>query len=153
MEAAKVLLSRAVELDQTNRYSEALICYEEGIQSLLKSMEGIKSEVELKKLRQNAEMYLERAEDIKKSLKAGKVERHHHHVQYLHIEEGATGYSYFTIFKSCLEAGNVNWVELDDPYVKANHQVHNFVRFCEMLVKHCKSTLKKISLHTGVCQV
>jgi hypothetical protein len=42
MEAAKVLLSRAVELDQTNRYSEALICYEEGIQSLLKSMEGIK---------------------------------------------------------------------------------------------------------------
>jgi hypothetical protein len=32
----------------------------------------VRSEVELKKLRQNAEMYLERAEDIKKSLKAGK---------------------------------------------------------------------------------
>lgn len=40
MEAAKDLLRRAVELDSAQRYPEALICYEEGIQNLLRTMEG-----------------------------------------------------------------------------------------------------------------
>ena len=40
MEAAKDLLKRAVELDKSEKYSEALICYEEGIQNLLRAMEG-----------------------------------------------------------------------------------------------------------------
>ena len=38
MEAAKDLLKRAVELDNAQRYTEALICYEEGIQNLLRAM-------------------------------------------------------------------------------------------------------------------
>lgn len=38
--AAKDLLKRAVELDKEQKYSEALICYEEGIQNLLRAMEG-----------------------------------------------------------------------------------------------------------------
>ena len=38
--AAKDLLKRAVELDKSEKYSEALICYEEGIQNLLRAMEG-----------------------------------------------------------------------------------------------------------------
>lgn len=40
MEAAKDLLKRAVELDKAEKYSEALICYEEGIQNLLRAMDG-----------------------------------------------------------------------------------------------------------------
>ena len=40
MDAAKDLLKRAVELDSAQRYSEALICYEEGIQNLLRVMGG-----------------------------------------------------------------------------------------------------------------
>ena len=40
MNAAKDLLKRAVELDSAYKYSEALICYEEGIQNLLRAMGG-----------------------------------------------------------------------------------------------------------------
>ena len=40
MNAAKDLLKRAVELDSAQKYSEALICYEEGIQNLLRAMGG-----------------------------------------------------------------------------------------------------------------
>ena len=39
-DAAKDLLKRAVELDAAQKYSEALICYEEGIQNLLRAMGG-----------------------------------------------------------------------------------------------------------------
>lgn len=46
-----------------------------------------------------------------------------HQIQYLHIEEGATGYSYYSVFKMCLDDGDINWVELEDPYIRANHQV------------------------------
>lgn len=38
MDAAKDLLKRAVELDNAQRYTESLICYEEGIQNLLRAM-------------------------------------------------------------------------------------------------------------------
>ena len=41
MDAAKDLLKRAVELDSAQRYSEAIICYEEGIQNILRAMGGI----------------------------------------------------------------------------------------------------------------
>ncbi len=40
MEAAKDLLRRAVELDSADKYSEALICYEEGIQNILRALGG-----------------------------------------------------------------------------------------------------------------
>ena len=44
MEAAKDLLKRAVELDSAQKFSEALICYEEGIQNLLRAMGGAEIE-------------------------------------------------------------------------------------------------------------
>ena len=40
MEAAKDLLKRAVELDAAQKYSEALVCYEQGVQNLLRQMKG-----------------------------------------------------------------------------------------------------------------
>ena len=40
LQAAKDLLKRAVELDSAQRYSEARICYEEGIHNLLRCMKG-----------------------------------------------------------------------------------------------------------------
>ena len=40
MDAAKDLLKRAVELDSAQRYSEAIICYEEGIQNILRAITG-----------------------------------------------------------------------------------------------------------------
>ena len=32
----------------------------------------------------------------------------------------------------------MTWVEVEDPYIRARHQLHNFVRFCELLVKKCR---------------
>ena len=43
--AAKDLLKRAVELDSAQRYSEAIICYEEGIQNILRVIRGTESHV------------------------------------------------------------------------------------------------------------
>ena len=40
LQAAKDLLKRAVELDAAQRYSEARVCYEEGIHNLLRCMKG-----------------------------------------------------------------------------------------------------------------
>ena len=68
-------------------------------------------------------------------------------VQYIHIKEGETGYSYARVFQSCLD-GNVEWAEVQDPYIRSKHQVHNFVRFCELLLKNCKR-LRHIQLKTG----
>ena len=40
LQSAQSLLARAVELDTAQRYSEALICYEEAIQMLIKCIPG-----------------------------------------------------------------------------------------------------------------
>ena len=68
-------------------------------------------------------------------------------VQYIRIKEDETGYSYARVFQSCLD-GNVEWAEVQDPYIRSKHQVHNFVRFCELVLKNCKR-LRRIHLNTG----
>lgn len=68
-------------------------------------------------------------------------------MQYIQIKEGETGHSYARLFEGCLD-GNVEWVEVQDPYIRVNYQVHNFVRFCELLLKNCRR-LKRIQLTTG----
>ena len=68
-------------------------------------------------------------------------------MHYIQIEEGEIGHSYARVFQGCLD-GNVEWVEVQDPYIRARHQVHNFVRFCELVLKNCKK-LKQIQLKTG----
>ena len=73
----------------------------------------------------------------------GPMER----VHYVHIKAGDVGHSYETLFQKCLD-GNVEWVEVQDPYIRARHQVLNMVRFCELLVKSCKK-LREIRLMTG----
>ena len=67
-------------------------------------------------------------------------------VQSLSIKEGDTGYSYGVVFEQCLD-GNVTWVEVEDPYIRARHQLHNFVRFCELVVKKCRK-ISRIHLTT-----
>ncbi len=67
-------------------------------------------------------------------------------VHSLRIAPGSTGYSYEAVFERCLD-GNVHSVTVQDPYIRVRHQIYNFVRFCELLVKKCKK-LSKISLTT-----
>ncbi|MCA1787326.1 MAG: BREX system Lon protease-like protein BrxL, partial [Desulfobacteraceae bacterium] len=65
--------------------------------------------------------------------------------QHYTIHYGATGYSYESIITPYLTEAKT--IEIDDPYIRAPHQVQNFVRFCEAVIK--TPTIKKITLCTS----
>ena len=65
--------------------------------------------------------------------------------QHFTIMYGDTGYSYESIIGPYLEGARE--VIVEDPYVRLAHQVQNFVRFCEAVIK--QSSIKKIRLVTG----
>ena len=65
--------------------------------------------------------------------------------QHYTIYYGDTGHSYESIVGPYLLG--VKAVEIEDPYIRATHQVHNFVRFCESIIK--APTVRKILLVTG----
>ena len=50
------------------------------------------------------------------------------------------------IFDKCLD-GNVTWIKVEDPYIRDRHQLHNFVRFCELVVRKCRK-INRIHLTT-----
>ena len=56
-----------------------------------------------------------------------------------------TGHSYETIIGPYLMGAKE--VTVEDPYIRATHQIQNLIRFCEMVVKH--STIHKINLITS----
>lgn len=72
-------------------------------------------------------------------IKAGPGERH------FKILYGDTGYSYESIIAPYLEGAKEIIVE--DPYIRMTHQIQNFVRFCEAVLKH--SLVKRITLITS----
>ncbi|XP_017195153.1 MIT domain-containing protein 1 isoform X2 [Oryctolagus cuniculus] len=64
------------------------------------------------------------------------------------IEENATGFSYESLFQEYLNE-TVTEVWIEDPYIRQTHQLYNFLRFCEMLIKRpCK--VKTIHLLTSL---
>ena len=65
--------------------------------------------------------------------------------QHFTILYGDTGYSYESILGPYLQGARE--VIVEDPYVRLTHQVQNFVRFCEAVVKH--ATVKRIKLVTS----
>jgi ATP-dependent Lon protease len=67
------------------------------------------------------------------------------HEQHFTILYGDTGYSYETILGPYLRGAKELTVE--DPYIRLPHQLQNFVRFCETVVKAL--TVKKITLITS----
>ena len=58
---------------------------------------------------------------------------------------GDTGYSYETIIGPYLQGAKA--IEVEDPYIRMPHQIQNFVRLCETVVK--LSNIKRIDLITG----
>ena len=62
--AAIALIKRAVQLDTSKRYTEALVCYKEGLQLLLEVMKTIGDKEKKNKYRQKAEEYLSRSEQV-----------------------------------------------------------------------------------------
>ncbi len=65
--------------------------------------------------------------------------------QHFTILYGDTGYSYESIMSPYLQGAKS--VVIEDPYIRLQHQIQNFVRFCETVLK--AGTVKKISLITG----
>lgn len=65
--------------------------------------------------------------------------------QHFKINYGATGYSYESIvLPYLLEAKSL---VIEDPYIRAKHQLTNFVRFCEAVIK--QPSVEKITLVTS----
>ena len=61
------------------------------------------------------------------------------------IHYGDTGYSYESIVLPYLKGAKA--IEIEDPYIRANHQIQNFVRFCEAAIK--SATVRTITLTTS----
>ena len=70
---------------------------------------------------------------------ANSEERH------ITIRYGDAGHSYETLFGDYLIGAKK--VVVEDPYIRMRHQIANFVRLCELLVR--QGTVRKISLVTG----
>ncbi|NXV19172.1 MITD1 protein, partial [Cepphus grylle] len=123
-------VKRAVELDLASRFQESLVCYQEGIDLLLQVVKGTV-----------CQPFTAAVEARLLSFSDGK-----YHKQ-IRIEENATGFGYEKLFQEYLtEIVSEVWVE--DPYIRHVHQLYNFLRFCEMLVKGpCK--VKTIHLLTS----
>ena len=58
---------------------------------------------------------------------------------------GDTGYSYDVLLGDYLTGAKE--VVVEDPYIRHNHQINNFVRFCEAVVR--RGTVLKITLVTA----
>ncbi len=65
--------------------------------------------------------------------------------QHFTILYGDTGYSYESIMGPYLRGAKSLIIE--DPYIRLPHQLQNFVRFCETVLK--SGTIKRINLITG----
>ncbi|ODN02894.1 MIT domain-containing protein 1 [Orchesella cincta] len=138
------VLKRAVELDTAHKYTESLVCYQEGIQILVTSIKGVEDESTRTKLKQKTEEYMGRAEKLKKHVE--ELKKKGSFREQMQIDEGATGYSYDKVFSRFLDH-SVHRVDVEDPYIRSPHQCDNFLRFVEMCLRQCPN-LKTIALTT-----
>ncbi|KAF9818235.1 hypothetical protein SFRURICE_003976 [Spodoptera frugiperda] len=129
--AAVNILKRGVELDTKKRYTEALVCENDDSSKAY--------------LRKKVEEYMNRAETIKKLVLQQKEAGQFH--EQVHIENNSTGHSYKTLFGRFLD-DDVNYVSIEDPYIRTFHQCQNFLRLCELLVRSCRN-LQLIELITS----
>ncbi|MEW5818067.1 MAG: BREX system Lon protease-like protein BrxL, partial [Spirochaetota bacterium] len=65
--------------------------------------------------------------------------------QHFTILYNDTGHSYESIIGPYLAGAKE--ITIEDPYIRIQHQIQNFVRFCEAVVKH--PAIRKINLITG----
>lgn len=146
METSAVsVLKRAVELDQGGRFQESLVCYQEGIQLLMDVLKAVKEDSKRGHYREKIKGYMDRAEQIKAHVNQLKEDGKYH--EQIKIAEDSTGYSYETLFKPYISNALTEvWVE--DPYIRHTHQLYNFLRFCEMLLKGL-CNVKRIHLLTS----
>ncbi|XP_071452850.1 MIT domain-containing protein 1-like [Hetaerina americana] len=143
--AAVSILTRAVKLDNGKRHTEALVCYQEGLELLMKSMKSSNCPAKKAKLRRKVEEFMDRAEKLKTYVEQEKESGSYH--EQIVIEENSTGHSYQSLIGRFLD-DEVSQVIVEDPYIRNPHQCENFVKLCELLVKTC-TNLRKVRLLTA----
>ena len=62
----------------------------------------------------------------------------------IRIQNDSQGHSYETLFGHVFTS-DVTSVTVEDPYIRAHHQILNLVRLCEMMVKRCGPSLNRIT--------
>ena len=82
----------------------------------------------------------EKTAEIPKESAIEELKEQHYTIHY-----GATGYSYESIIGPYLEGAKS--IEIEDPYIRVAHQIHNFVRFCEAIIK--TPTVQKVCMMTS----
>ena len=75
--AAIALLKRAVELDMSKRYTEALVCYKEGLQLFLRVVQDVTDKDKKAKYRLKASEYLDRSEKVQEIVDKEKKNGRH----------------------------------------------------------------------------
>jgi hypothetical protein len=70
--------------------------------------------------RAKVKSYLTRAEQLKSHIASEKEKGKYR--EHFTIQNGATGYSYNSVMGRFLDA-DVEWVQIDDPYIRQAHQV------------------------------
>ena len=66
----------------------------------------------------------------------------------IRISENSSGHSYQSLFGHFLDC-DVKSIHIEDPYIRAHHQIVNFLRFVELVIKKC-SNIKKMHLVTKI---
>ncbi|XP_077436034.1 MIT domain-containing protein 1 isoform X2 [Vanacampus margaritifer] len=120
MESSAIsVLKRAVELDQSGRFLESLVCYQEGIQLLIDVLKAVNDDSKRGHYREKIKGYMDRAEQIKAHVNQMKEDGKYH--EQVRIAEDATGYSYQEVFKPYI-SGALTEVWVEDPYIRHTHQ-------------------------------
>ncbi|CAD5119373.1 DgyrCDS7988 [Dimorphilus gyrociliatus] len=146
--SAASVLKRAVELDNDKRYSDALVCYQEGLDLLLQVMKIVNEEKKKQYYREKISNYMARAEKLKEMIFHTKANIDE--VTHIYIKDDDTGFGYEKIFGKYLTM-SVTEVIVEDPYIRNHHQILNFLRFCETIIKS-EAKVKVIKLITSYDQ-
>ncbi|MFT6217300.1 MAG: ATP-dependent Lon protease [Cycloclasticus pugetii] len=85
------------------------------------------------------------AEEAIVESQSSAVDVHELKEQHFKINYGATGYSYESIVLPYLLGAKS--LVIEDPYIRAKHQLNNFVRFCEAVIK--QPSVESITLVTS----
>jgi ATP-dependent Lon protease len=141
-----------VNLSYFNSAGEEIIVYCPESKDVPETQRPVRKDINIKfkDEQESKEATKQKAEDsVKKSLftiqseiteKENELKEQHYSIMY-----GDTGYSYETIVGPYLSGAKE--ITVEDPYIRQPHQIQNFVRFCEMIIK--SASIKKINLITG----
>lgn len=141
-------LKRAVDLDANGRFTEALLCYQEGVHltdDIIKAGKNDVTESAMRPLRAKKETYVSRIDKLKTTIAQAK-ERGYYSESFI-IEDGSIGYSYESLFGRFLD-DEIRIIVIEDPYIRNFVQCQNFLRLCELFIRKCLS-LQRVVLITS----